>query len=917
MLLERESELAAVAQSLHPDSRKREGAIVFCGEPGVGKSVLLAAAAAAAPGRVLSARGIETENELPFVGLRDILAPVLPLLADLPGPQRRALLGALAIEDTGPVEPFALRVATLTLLSIVAQGAPLLVVVDDVQWLDAASADVLRFVAPRISHEPIVLLMAAREPPYGFDAEAVEVRNVQRLSRNGVRALTAERGAWPDPAAVADALHDATGGNPLAVGELLEQGTDRLTNAIRLRQPLPITDVIGAGFQRRLDRLPDSARTALLVAAASETRDLELLTEAASGLGVGLDAFGAAESAETVTLEDGHLHFRHPIMRSVVYSDADPAARRAAHRALADAALARSQPDEAAWQDALATVLPDEDVAAGLDAAASRYERRSGHFAAARALQRAATLSPQSDARADRLHRAAESARRAGCSRWAYDLLDEAAAAARRPRMQAEIEFTRTLLLSWSGSASEARHRYEVLADRVSDTEPDCAALAYGYAAAQAIVEGEIAAARRDAQRGIEIVRAGRASAEASTVVMQALGTVMVLDGDPDGAEAVRTTARRLLATGELTGREYLVTALTWIEDYELADRLLEPRIAAVRDLGDVRALTAALEAEAALRFRVGAWRAAHAAAAESVRLAEESDQIVQLAYSLATLAIIQAGQGDPATMTSVERSRVLATDHGLAEIEQYLATAGGLFHVGQGNGAAALPHLLSAEAYARRAGQREPAVHQWSADLLDAAVLTGNQKLAQRVISELSHASRSVSRAWGHAVAARGAGMVASSYGEAFEQALACHERTVAPFERGRTHLWWGRRLRRDRQRVEARRQLDTAVDLFEELGAHPWVEATQRELRASGARRQAQPRVQRDELTPQERQVASMVIGGASNKEIAGRMYLSPKTIETHLSRVYRKLDVRSRQELTVRALEGDDVIANLLTA
>ena len=907
VLIEREAELALIAGLLERAGQSCGGTLILCGEPGVGKTALLRRAVASAPGRTLWLRGVESERELAFVGLWDLLGPVLDLADDLPDPQRRAVLGALAIRGDVPVERFAVNVGVLTLLIAAARTAPLLIVGDDVQWIDDASLDVLRFVTRRIAAEPIAMLLSSREVPPGFDDERTTVRTVRGLTAGGVRTLVGDRSLWADAAAFAEGLHEATGGNPLALGELLRGGGEQLREAVELGQPLPVNDVIRAAFRERLARLSDRARTALLVAAATERRDLAVLARAAAHLGVDLDAFEEAEREDVIAIEEGRVSFQHPIMRSVMYSVASAEERRAAHVALAREIASESNSDEAPWHRAAAALLPDERIASELEETALRYGRRSGHYAAARALQRAAMLTAEDDARARRLHEAAEAARRAGRGAWARRLLDEAASYARAPELQAEVDFTRTILGTWTEATLDSSRRYEELATAHRERDPEYAATVYGYAAAQRVVEGDVADARRQAELAVDAAASEGVSDAARDVAMQALAITQILNGDPAGAETSRRVAREMLGREDLTGREYLTLPLIWIEDYELASALLEPRLAEARATGNLRALTASLEVEANLCFRTGDWQHARAAADESARLAEDSDQTVQLAYSLATLAIVEAAQGRDEARVHAARAEAIGAEYGLAELEQYVATALGLLELGLGDAAAATVSLGRAAAYAARAGQREPCVHQWMADLLDAAFLDGDRTRVEAVIAELSgHAGRP----WAQAVALRGSGMLADSERSdaAFGEAVVWHERTTAPFERGRLHLWWGRRLRRDRRRVQAREQLERALEIFDALGARPWSESARKELAASGARLRT-AHDSRDELTPQEIQISEMVVAGASNKEIAGTMYLSPKTVETHLSRIYRKLDVRSRQQLAVKLLASRD--------
>jgi DNA-binding CsgD family transcriptional regulator len=895
MLVERDAELAAIRAALEDAAKGKGGALVFCGEPGLGKSALLARAAAMAPGLVLTMRGAELESELPFAGLRDLLAPILDEASGLPRPQRLALLGALAMEEVDQVELFGVFTGTLTLLSMAAERQPVLICADDLQWLDSGSADAIRFVAGRLGAEPIALLVAARERPTGLDRDGVRIHELRGLSRQGTGRLLGNQARRE----LADRLHDATGGNPLALLELARDDNDAPAPVAGLA-PLPVGEAIRRCFARRLEALGPGARAALVIAATAQRDDMRLLLDAASRLGLSVDNFLQAEAAGAVELESGRLRFQHPLLRSVVYAGSSAAERRSAHTALAAAAAGLSRPDEQAWHRAAAAVVPDEGIAAGLEAAAAGYERRSGHVGAAQALELAAKLTPEADRRAHRLQRAGEAARRAGEVSWARALLEEAAALAETPALAARIEFTRTLLTAWSESAASARDRYEALAARLRDSDRDGAATAYAYAAAQAVVEGKVDTARSDAALAHSLLRAQPLSAYATAVVLHADAIVRVLAGDASAPDALCAAARDLLDTGQFSGREYVALPLIWIEEYELARTLIDSRLEEARRCADLRALTATLEVDATLRYRTGDWTGAHAAAAESARLSRESRQHVQLAYSLATLSIVQAGQGHAEAPASAEQAQSLADRHGLTEIGQYVASARGLAELGEERPEAALEQLKRAERYVAIAGQREPAVHQWTADLADAAVALKRADRAEAIATRLEEVAPT--RAWARAVAARTRGMLAAErdYDHHFGEALAWHARTTAPFELARTHLCWGRRLRRDRHRVDARGHLETALDGFEALGARPWSAMAARELKATGASLRRVDGDARDELTPQEHQIAALVIAGASNKDVAASMYLSPKTVETHLSRIYRKRGVRSRFEL-----------------
>jgi DNA-binding CsgD family transcriptional regulator len=896
VLVGRTAELARI-DALLEDARAGRGAVlVLTGEPGVGKSALLRAAAERASGlRVLRATGIEYEAELPFSGLHELLHPVLPLVEDLPGPQSAALRGALAMSDE-PVDRFAAFAAVFGLLAAASADAPLLVAIDDAQWLDAASLEALGFAARRLSGEGVAILAAFRdEVAPGFRAPSFGQLSLEGLEPDAIVALVGREAERPLSANLVERLARATHGNPLAALEVAAAvSDDRVAARLSVGEPLPPGRVISAAFERRLAQLSEPARHALLLAAAGESESAHVVLAAAGRLSLHADAFAEAERAGAIAVEDDRVRFRHPLLRSLAYRGPAAEVRRRAHGALASSLTAAPgiERERRAWHLAAATVAPDEEVAAELAAAAEHFANRAGYLAAAYAYERAAELTPEAARRGERLAEAAEATRLAGRPARARELLGEAEALAEDPALRADIAFKQAKLETWLGSVEVAAQRYARLADDVTD--PDRAAQALSHSAGAAVAAGDTETALASAQRAAELL--GTVSESTACTVRETLGAVLVLRGRPaEGAPLLREAAAWFEANDDLPSRDYVAQALLWVEDYALARRLLAPLLAHARRVGDLRALMSALEIQAQLEFRTGHWRAAHSAAEESARLSADTGLTVHEAYSLGVLAIVEAARGVASSAEHAARADEIAARSRLSVIAEYTGAARGLDALGRGQPHDALTHLEAVAERVARTGRRQPGVLQWEADLLEAAVRA--DRLDAAALGAFERQAQDTGNAWAAAVAARIRGLIADDYRPHFEQALS-HD--GGQFEAARTRFGWGQRLRRDGLRIEAREQLHAALEGFRTLGAAPWAGAAERELGASGEKLRRRTPEAEEELTVQEQQIAELVVAGASNKDVAAQLFLSTKTVEAHLTRIYRKLGVNSRTQL-----------------
>jgi DNA-binding CsgD family transcriptional regulator len=894
MLLGRVPERERIDHLLGDARAGRSGAIVFSGEAGVGKTALLEYAAGTAKGfRVLRAIGIESEASFAFSALMQLTRPVLGALDHVPEPQRDALERALGLglAEAGAHESFLAYAGTLSLLAAAADEEPLLCLVDDAHWLDSSSADAIAFAARRMEAERIAILFAARQREgRGLNAPGVEELTVTGLDEPAARELLAGGPARVAPA-VAHRLIAATQGNPLALIELpailsVEQRAGREP----LDAPLPAGESIERAFLSRARALSDAARRALLLAAASDTGDLDVIVQAA-----GKDAYAVdeAETAGLVRVRGGDLVFRHPLVRSAVYSGAPAGDRRAAHAALADA-IGASNPARRAWHLAEAALGPSEGTARALEDAASAAGRRSTEDEG-RLLERAARLTPDPTQRAPRLLRAGAALHEAGRAEEAMALLDLGLAIVEDPLLRADLHETRLYVARALGSVGANVETCLAEAERVEALDPLRAAGILYHATYQAFERYDLERSAALFRRMEQLAAAG---GELSLPTLGAHVWQALREGRSEDVRAPALAgADAALAQARLDEKAVdFAECLTFIEDYPPARRLLERAVPEYRARGRIVDLVRALAALANLELRLGNVARASVAAHEAVQLSEEGALDYWIAWSRARLAGVEAVIGrENECRANVDRSVEICRETGDRETEAHAHDALGRLELGLGRSEQAIAALSDAAAIA--GGIAHPGYILWRPDLIEAHVRAGRDRDARRVLLELEETAGS--GPWATAVAARCLALVADDDG-AFEKAHACCDEWVSPFERARTELVWGERLRRDGHRVAARERLMAALAEFERLGASSWAARAREELRASGQTVTRGGLIVTERLTPRELEIALHAAAGLTNREIGARLFLSPKTIELHLGRVYRKLGLRSRTEL-----------------
>jgi DNA-binding CsgD family transcriptional regulator len=880
--------------------------LLLIGDPGIGKTALCGWALDHAYGmRVVTACGVESEIGIPYAALAELCAGQFDYLDYLPKPQARALEGVLARQPAGPGDQFAVGAAVLSLLSAAAQEQSVLVLVDDAQWVDRSSTDALLFAARRLREEGVAVIVAAR--PSGFvTGTGLPTLIVQGLDRPAARAvLHAAHGVLA--AEVAQLLIDSTRGNPLALLEV-----PRLLSEVQLAgeqpidEPLPLGSTLLRALLQRQSGLSDRTRRGLVVAAASRGERVQPVIDALSVAGLGRRVLDSAEEAGVLAIEAERMKFRHPLLRSAVYHGATGPARRAAHAALAEVTGGETR----VWHLAQATVGEDEAVAAMLERVGLDAHRRGAPAAAASALERAARLSKPGEKRAWRLTEAARDAHLAGHSAGAMRLLDEALAVSRDPLARGNVQHLRGRILVLQGHADSA---YRVLTDEAQhlrDVEPGRAAEMLADAALACIPSADIGAAVSVARAAYDLARPAGSAAQASA--MSVLASALALNGQRGEAVALLDRCLPLLRAADPLGDASALVAnaaqsYNWVERGDLASRLLDQLISSARTAGTPTMLSYPLAFRADLNLRLGQWALATAQAQEAVELSEEMRQDSVTAMALCFLARLAASAGDERRCRGiVARSTSLVDEHRLDLGRPYLDSALGLLELGQGGIEPAIRHLESVRAFSEQHGLAEPNIVHWQADLVEAYARAGRTDAAHELLAALDRQAQDTGGRWALGTAARCRGLLTDdSPDDCFDVAVEHLQAVPAPFEIARTHLCRGERLRRAGRRTAARRALRLAIDRFDRLGAHAWTDRARVELRASGANpRRRHSGAGHDQLTAHELQVALIVANGASNREAAAALFLSPKTIEFHLAHVYRKLGVRTRTQLAALA-------------
>ena len=881
----------------------RGAAVVLCGEPGVGKSALLehVATVASASATVVRAQGTESEAVLPYAAVADLVLPLRHLIDSLPRHQQRAIDVCLGASPDAAGNQYVACAAVLNLLSAAGERRPVVVLVDDLQFLDPPSRRVLLFVARRLSAERVVMVLADR----GESEAARSYATLNRLDLTGLAEPDCDallrRHGFDTSNGLVRRLRPWCGGNPLALIELAGSASAAfLSGAPTPEVPDPgryLHDV----WSGRLMTLPPATQAALTVLAASRSGRTSCLEAALAATGLTLAAVGPAEAAGLVTATEQTVEFRHPVLRAVLLRSTPLAQRLAAYRSLARISSGALR----AWYLAAAATGPDEEAAEALIAAAADARRRGAFEGSAAAWRRAAELTDDADVRAQRLRQAAGDAFLGGLSTEAAAWADEALDQSSGSLAYTEAQLLRGHIYTWIGQPSTAHELLATGAAAIRDEDPIRAGSLYAAAVRPAVMDARLALATSYAR-----LAAGLSGRPVPVETLVGLGQARMMTGDVAGACAVLPAAGQVPADLDPVRDQHLLTLLaqcwSWADQPAGARRLVTTLIDAARRHGAPAGLPYAFLVRGEIDTWAGRWAAAGADLAEGLRWAEELGQPSAIGGVLVFLARLDALRGNrPRFAKHIGRTRREVGPYRIGCLEFYLSAALGSEALGRGDYATSAEHLGQTLRLAREAQMDNPVVVPFAADLAEVYLRLGQRSEAVETVAWLRERAATTGLAWPLAVAERCDGLLSADPDEAeahFDAAEAAHRRREMPYEVGRTHLARGEALRRARRPSAARPALEAAFAAFETLGARPWARRAAAELAAAGYRADDRPNGRPlDRLSPQELQVARAIARGMNNNEAASALFVSRKTVEAHLTRAYRKLGVRSRTDLT----------------
>jgi DNA-binding CsgD family transcriptional regulator len=897
----RDAELLAL-EELMGRSNAGGQALVLRGEPGIGRSALLAEAgrrASQSRMRVLSARGARSERQLAFAGLHQLLQPLLGDAERLPERQRNALLAAFGMADGEASDIFLIGLATLALLGASARRQPILLIVDDAQWLDRHTQEVVTFVARRLEADPIALLMAGSEAcGQGVETAGMRELALAPLEDAAAAALLDERAPALTPAVRARLLREAAG-NPLALLEL-PVALHELPECAFLPGQLPLTARLEQAFAARAQTLAADARALLLVAALNDGDSVRETLAAGSilaGSQLTAEALAPAVCANLVEIDGWQLRFRHPLTRAAIAQSASLSQRRAAHAALGEALAAI--PERRVWHRAASIAGADEQVAVELELAATRAHARTGMGAGVAALERAAQLSDDPARRGGRLLRAAELAYEMGRRDVVRRLLDEARPLGLEPLERARARWLGALL--GDGPSTSAAH-----VSRLLEIVGEMRLAGAGEGAMNGLLAVASLGWWTDRDEGVrDALVAGAESMPVAPEDPRRLAVLTFAAPLRQGPEALERLCRVTPDTYDdaMVGLRIGIAAQLLGGVRESAE-LLDASLARLRSEGRLAGLAEALEAQAWAKIWLGSWDQARAAAEEAARLARETGSGATVAAAQNVQAWLAALGGErEAVQTLTEDSERRYPPIGPTPLLAVAHVARGVAALGEGAHAVAYDELRRIFDPADVA--HDASVGQWViGDLVEAAVHCERSRDAAALLADMEALADSARSPLLLAALSHARPLLAEDdrAEELFEEGM----RTLAswPFLRARLLLAHGIWLRRRRRVAESRSPLRRAREAFDALGAAPWAERARQELRASGETTRSRTPEHRDQLSPQELQIALMAAEGLSNREIGQRLFLSHRTVGSHLYRVFPKLGVTNRAELS-RAL------------
>ena len=896
----RDHETTRLTAMLDAARAGRASSLVLTGGAGVGKSTLLADLAIRADdAQVLSTAGLESESLLAFAALHRLLRPVLSHLTALPPPQSQALRQAFGETEGEQIDPFLVSLATLSLLTEVAESTPVLCLVDDAQWLDTASAEALLFAARRLLAESVMMLFAARDDgAHTFAPSDVELIQLEGLDGEAVGALLQERAGRPVPDRVVQILAARTGGNPLALVELPGQLSDaQLAGTAAMPDELSLTGRVERTFLDRCRGLSTPGQTLMLLASADDSGHLSVLLRAGKALAVPDETLREVEPTGLLVVDGDTVRVRHPLVRSAVYQAATSSERRRAHAALAQALHEAGDLDRQTWHRAAACDGPDEDVAAGMEAVGRRAERRGGYDSATAAYHRAAQLTAVDEPRSRRLLYAARTAYAAGQVDRALPLLDEARLIADDPLARADIDRLRGRAQVVVGSAADAHRIFIRAAREVAEHDQE-----------RAVEMAALAGVSRS--HGVDSGTAlppGHVSTETlpgDSVRLRCLKLLFAStdrDADQDWAGALAQLREALDIGLSVESRDVwanLANMAFHLGDDVSHRRYFNAMLSSARADGAVMEVLYAQHRVCFSEFAAGDWAVVRRSAEEAMSLALSIGHPALTAAPSAWLCLLAALQGTDDYDRRLAAAEQAAARHRLGIMEVVIADmlhwAKGVQTAHAGNAAECFHHFnqVRVPAGARLAAQAR----------IVAAVNAQEVDRATSWIIEVETLAAATGHAWTLAAAHHGRALLAQPPDAPilYQTALAHHAQAHRPYDQACTQLAYGEHLRRAGRRVEARVHLNQALTTFRDLRVEPLVARATRELRASGETARRRDPSTLVHLTPTELHIAQLVSQGMSNKDVAAECWISPRTVAFHLRNVFTKTGVTSRGEL-----------------
>jgi DNA-binding CsgD family transcriptional regulator len=899
-IMDRLSERGALDRLIDVVQAGESRVLVMRGYPGMGKSVLLdhlAERASEAGCRVARVVGVQSEMELAFAGLHQLCAPMLDHVGRIPVPQREALRTAFGLGAGPPPDRFFVGLAVLSLLSEVAGERPLIGLIDDEQWLDQASAQALGFVARRLGADPVGLVFAAREP--GAELAGLPELVVEGLRDDDARALLDSALAGPLDERVRELIVAETRGNPLALLEL-PRGLSpaELAGGFGLPGAAPLAGRIEDSFARQLGALPDQTRRLVQLAAADPSGDRSLVWRAAGRLGIPAQAGVPAVEAGLVEF-GAQVRFRHPLARSAAYRSAWAAERQRMHAALAEVTDPTADPDRRAWHRAQAAAGPDEDVAAELERSAGRAQARGGLAAAAAFLERSVLLTADPARHAERILAAAQASMQAGAFGKALDLLATAEAGPLDEFQRARTDLLRGHVAFASGLGSDAPPLLLKAASRLEPFDLRLARETYLTAWRAAGMAGHLTGAGVLAEicRRVQALPPPAGTPRPLDVFLDGLA-LLITDGHAAAAPALRRAAVALagvpvedvLRWGSVAAG---ASALVW--DFEGMLTMSARQVQLARAAGAIALLPLYLSQLGIALPWMGDFAGAAALVAETGSVAAATGSRIA-PLTLLRLLALQGREAEASAAIASVIEQAAAEGQGLAVAWAHWAAA--VLY----NGLARYDQAASA---ARRAtsDSRNPWMSMWALpELVEAAARIGDAGLARDALERLAETTQPAGTDVALGIEARCRALLSDSTaaGNLYRDAIDRLSRTRLRPELARAHLLYGEWLRRQGRRLDAREQLGTAHKMLDAIGMAAFAERTWRELIATGQKARKRSVETRDQLTPQEEQIARLARDGQSNPEIGAQLFLSARTVEWHLRKVYTKLGIGSRHEL-----------------